>query len=270
MIPRILLVVLSAFWLTMNVLLWRAEYGTRAGLGSSVPVRVVWDKILTAPDSSSMTIFQRGKKIGFCHWITSVGEDLARLSSSDVPPEGMVRKIVNYRLELDGNVILGDLADRLRFDSHLSLSSEEKWDELDVRLSLRPSSWEVRSSEAEKTVRVTWQDETGKFNRLFKFSELENPQALLEEFGGPMAVGVLAGLGLPSLQDPKTVSALGLHWEARHESIKLGHSSVRVYRLQARLLDRFAIVVFISTAGEILRVELPDGIVLTNDQLGGN
>jgi hypothetical protein len=72
------------------------------------------------------------------------------------------------------------------------------------------------------------------------------------------------------LQDPKTVSALGLHWEARHESIKLGHSSVRVYRLQARLLDRFAIVVFTSTAGEILRVELPDGIVLTNDQLGGN
>jgi hypothetical protein len=35
-------------------------------------------------------------------------------------------------------------------------------------------------------------------------------------------------------------------------------------------LDRFNIVVFVSRAGEILRVELPEGITLANDQLGGN
>src|SRR5579864_5555149 len=100
MVTRISLVALTAFWLTMNVLLWRAEYGGRPGMGSSVPVHVVWEKILTAPDSSSLTVFRQGKKIGFCHWITSVGEDLSKLSSNDMPPEGMVPKIVNYRLEL--------------------------------------------------------------------------------------------------------------------------------------------------------------------------
>jgi hypothetical protein len=254
----------------MNVLLWRAEYGSQARLGSTVPAHVVWEKILTAPDSSSLTIFQRGKKIGFCHWITSVGEDLAKMSATETPPEGMVRKIVNYRLELDGNIVLGDVTERLRFDSHLNLGTDRTWQDFELRLNLKPSSWEVHSSEAEKAVRVHWQDDSGKFERVFKFSELENPQALLMEFGGPMLPGILSSLGLPSVQSTNMVQALGLHWEARNESVRLGHSSVRVYRLQTRLLDRFDFVLFISRVGEILRVELPDGITLTNDQLGGN
>jgi hypothetical protein len=270
MLSRILLIALTAFWVTMNVLLWRAEYGARPGVGSSVPPHVVWEKILTAPDSSSLTIFYRGKKIGFCHWITSVGEDLAKMSANDEPPEGMVQKIVNYRLELDGNVILGEVTDRLRFDSHLSLGSDQKWREFDLRVNLKPSNWEVRAVAAEGTVRVNWQDDTGKFSRVFKSSEIENPEALLQEFGGPVTAGLMAGLGVPSLRDHKLVQSLGLNWEARHESIKLGHSSVRAYRLEARLLDRFSIIVFVSRAGEVLRVELPDGITLTNDQLGGN
>src|SRR5258708_27631638 len=117
MFARACFVLLSAFWITMNVLLWRAEYGGHPGLGSTVPAQVVLQKILTAPDSSSLTVFHKGKKIGFCHWITSVGEDLAKMSAGETPPEGMVRKIVNYRLELDGNLMLWGVTDRLRFAS---------------------------------------------------------------------------------------------------------------------------------------------------------
>jgi hypothetical protein len=268
--PRALLLVLTAFWLTMNVLLWRAEYGRQAGLGSSIPAHVVWEKILTAPDSSSLTIFHKGKKIGFCHWITSVGEDLSKLSSGESPPEGMVPKILSYRLELDGNVMLAAAADRLRFDSHLSLGRNHKWQEFELRLNLRPSSWEVQSSAADKTVRIHWEDDSGKYTRVLKAEDMANPQRLVQEFGGPFAVGLLSGLGLPLNSGGITLEKLGLRWEARHESLALGHSSVRAYRLQARLLDRYALVVFVSRAGEILRVELPDGIVLANDQLGVN
>ena len=270
MITRISLLALTVFWLTMNVLLWRAEYGGRPGMGSSVPAHVVWEKILTAPDSSSLTVFRQGKKIGFCHWITSVGEDLSKLSSSEAPPEGMVPKIVNYRLELNGNVMLTDPADRLRFDSHLTLGRKQQWQEFDVRLNLRPSSWEVQSVAAQQKFKFSWQDDLGKGERVIKFSELEHPEALLQEFGGPLAAGLVTGMGLPLGGNPANVKALNLKWEARHESIRLGHSSVRVYRLQARLLDRFSAVIFVSRAGEILRAELPGGIVLANDQLGGN
>src|SRR5436305_668867 len=98
MFSRALLVGLTAFWLTMNFLLWRAEYGKQPSVGSTVPAKVVWEKILTAPDSSSLTILKRSKRLGFCHWITSVSEDLSHLRSNDGPQEGLVRKIVNYRL----------------------------------------------------------------------------------------------------------------------------------------------------------------------------
>jgi hypothetical protein len=270
MAARLIFAGLAAFWVTMNVLLWRAEYGARAALGTTVPVHVVWNKILTAPDSSSLTIFRNGKRIGFCHWITSVGEDLAKMSSGEMSPEGMVRKIVNYRLDLDGNVMLGSASEQLRFDSHLGFGSDRNWREFELRLNLRPDTWLIQSAASEQAVRVNWQDEHQKFDRVFKFSELQNPEALLQEFVGPAAAGLLSGIGLPSLHNTNTQSALGLQWEARHESAKLGHASVRAYRLQARVLDRFSLVLFVSRAGEILRMELPEGITLANDQLGGN
>ena len=265
---RALLIVLTTFWLTMNILLWRSEYGGHPGLGSAVPAHVVWQKILTAPDSSSLTILRRGKKIGFCHWVTSVGEDLAKMSSNDTPPEGMVRKIVNYRIELDGNVMSGEMPERVRFDSHLSLGGDGKWQDFNLRVNWRPTSLEIRSSEVAQTVHLRWQDDTGRFDRVFKFSEFENPQELVQEFGGPFASSLLSGLGLPSVQ-AKT-NTWGLQWEAHNESLKLGHSSARVYRLQAHILDRFAVIIFVSRVGEILRVEMPEGITLINDQLGGN
>jgi hypothetical protein len=268
MLSRITLTVLAGFWVTMNVLLWRAEYGRKASLGTTVPSRVVWEKILTSPDSSSLTIWRRGKKIGFCHWITSVSEDLSRLSSAESPPEGMVRDIVNYRLELEGNVLVSDSNDRLRFDTHLTLGKNEQWQAFDLRLTLRPNTWQVRSVAAERTLRLNWQEGTENFSRSISFSELEHPQALMQELAGPLAEVLVNGTGL--LPSGTNQSSFAVRWDARHESIRLGHSPVEVYRLETHLLDRFDVVVFVSRAGEILRVELPEDIVMVNDQLGGN
>jgi hypothetical protein len=50
--------------------------------------------------------------------------------------------------------------------------------------------------------------------------------------------------------------------------ITVGHASVRVFRLAAKLLDRFQVVIFVSPVGEILRVELPDEWLLVNDEAG--
>ena len=58
-----------------------------------------------------------------------------------------------------------------------------------------------------------------------------------------------------------------MQWVARNDWLKIGHAQVRVYRLQARLLDRYQIVVLVSRVGEILRVELPNGLLLVNEAL---
>lgn len=268
MIQRGALILVALFWVAMNVLLWRAEYSARGQTGSPVPPKLVWRKILTAPDSSSLGVFHHGKKIGFCHWSTSVGEELNKVDDS--ADEGRVSKVAGYRLQLEGNLSVPDTGTRARFDGNLGLQSDESWQDLALRLNLKPALWEIRSVAAEKTVRLKIEEGEMTFQRSFKFRDLQTPGPLLEEFAGPGGLAMLGGLsfvdgfGLPAAQawtfSPK--------WEARQDSVKIGHSLVRSYRLRTRLLGKYEIVIFASRVGEILRVELPDEVVLVNDQLG--
>jgi hypothetical protein len=86
-----------------------------------------------------------------------------------------------------------------------------------------------------------------------------------DEAGSVVPVGV-AWQRILTAPDRSSL-ALAVKWEARYDTLKIGQEPVRVYRVETRLLDRYPIKVFISRAGEILRVELPDGIVLMHDQL---
>jgi hypothetical protein len=267
MIYRIALILVTAFWVTMNVLLWRAEYGQRGSAGNAVPAEVVWRKILTAPDSSSLTILHHGKKVGFCHWITSVGEDLSQIQEDTGSPEGMVPRIMGYRVQLEGNLSSDKAGNRIRFESALTLTTNQVWQDFNVKIILRPTVIELHGSAAEQRVRFNVDDGEQKFERVITFSELQNPQALLREAGSPLAAGLLNNFGMFTPQAQSTAVKTGLKWEGREESMRIGHSPVRTYRLQTRVLDKYQITVFISRVGEILRIELPDEIVLVNDQL---
>ena len=64
MASRLTFIAITLFWVVMNILLWRSEFGAGRA-GSPVPVAAVWQKILTAPDNSSLTVIYKGRKIGF-------------------------------------------------------------------------------------------------------------------------------------------------------------------------------------------------------------
>jgi hypothetical protein len=100
-------------------------------------------------------------------------------------------------------------------------------------------------------------------------SDLQNPDKVLTELGGPTLPAALAALGLrsPSPQAGTNGVALGLKWEGRNDWLQVGHNPVRVYRLEARLFDRFRAALFVSPVGEILRVELPEDTLMVNDAL---
>jgi hypothetical protein len=122
---------------------------------------------------------------------------------------------------------------------------------------------------AEEKVNLKYEDTEEKWSRTFTFAELRDPRELLDEFAGPYAWALMAPLTeFEKLQNPKDL-ALGLEWEARNDSLKIGHSTVRVYRLRARLVDHYQIVVLVSRVGEIMRVELPNGLLLVNEALAG-
>jgi hypothetical protein len=276
----LLILASAAFWIAMNVLLWRAEFRHGAGAGSTVPPAVIWRKILAAPDLSSLTILRHGKKIGSCRWTTSIAEELSGLKEDTaVPPQDFARKSTGFRLQLEGSLNDGDKPARIRFEASLLLSTNQLWREFKLMVNARPAIFDVRATAADQAVRFSWDDGKGRLERVMSLSDLGNPAYVLEQLPGwtsgkmrgrdlllSMGQGSSAG-GTPAL------SGLGLNftsarlsWEGSNDELRLGHSSVRVYRLRAHLVDRYEASVYVSRVGEILRVDLPDQIVLLNEQ----
>jgi hypothetical protein len=262
---RIAFVLIAGFWLTMNGLLVRAQFGARNAQAGEVPVQLVWKKILSAPDSSSLSISYHGKNIGFCHWVTGVGEEWATVTEENIPPR---LKSAGGRLRLEGSLFLFEVTNRVRFEFDLALRPNRTWRELKARLNTRPVTVEIHSVAEDKTVSFITDDGAERLVRVLPVADLENPGALLRELAGPFAAGWIESLELPLLSPGRTPLATSAQWEAWEDTTLIGHSQVRVYRLQARFLDNCKIVLLVSRVGEILRIELPHEIVLANDQLG--
>jgi hypothetical protein len=269
MANRVFFSLVTLFWVVMNILLWRAEFGGGREFGSAVSPDVVWNKILTAPDDSRLEISLNGRRIGYCHWSANAGEELtAGKVLREELPEGMVRQLGRYTIDLEGNIVPGQPTTRVRFNLHLDFATDHTWRELSVRIATRPTVWTLHSAAAAETLDLKYEDEVGKWSRTIGFGDLRDPRKLVEEFAGPLPLALPLLGTLSALDQPRKLS-LGLNWEARNDWLKIGHSQVRAYRLEARLLDRYRVVVVVSRVGEILRVELPEGLLLINDALTG-
>ena len=262
MIPRGAFFLVAAFWVAMNVLLWRVEYGSRNS-GIPVPLDLVCRKILTAPDASSMSVYQDGQKMGFCEFSTSVEQEMARLDEDQPPPEGLVTS-AGYQIRLTGNVAFGDFTNRVKFDGRVQFSPRREWRELDLKLSTHTATVEIHSLATNQTVSVQITTDSATVSNAFTFADLQNPNALLRILNDNSGVGFTGGLDLPALP---TTAALtqNIPWEARRVRLMMGREAVSAYRLETRVLDR-PIVIHVSTLGEILRVELPGGITAILDE----
>ena len=267
MVPRLTFVLIAAFWVAMNILLWRSEYGSR-GSGIPVPVDLVWRKVLTAPDTSSLTVYQDGQKTGFCEFSTSVEQAMAVLDEDKPPPEGIVAR-AGYQIRFDGNVSVGEYTNRLTFDGRIQFSSSRAWRELNLKLSSHGAAVEIHSVAANQTIHLKITGDGAVIEREFTFADLQNPNALLHAFAGDFGGGLLSDLDLPAVPQTPAALASSLRWEAHHDRLMVGREPVSAYRLETRVLDH-PIVIYVSTLGEILRVELPGGMTAVLDQLGGS
>ena len=263
MISRVAFILVGAFWVAMNVWLWRAEYGSRDG-GIPVPLDLVCRKILTAPDPSSMSVFQNGQRMGFCAFSTSVEQEMSKLDEDQPPPEGLVAN-AGYQIRLNGNVAFGDFTNRLKFDGHIKFSPRREWRELDLKLSTHAATVEIHSLAARQTVSVQITNRDANVSRVFTFADLQNPNALLRALGDEAGGGLGSGLDLPVLPPGVAALALDLTWEARRVRLPMGRETVSAYLLETRVLGQ-PIVIQVSTLGEILRVELPGGVTAVLDE----
>lgn len=247
----------------MNVLLWRVEYGVH-GSGVAVPVDLVWRKILTAPDASSMNIYENGERSGFCEFSTSVEMEMAKLDEDKPPPEGIVAR-AGYSIHLNGNTSLGDFTNRVRFDARLQFSAKRQWRELNLKISAHAATVEIHSLATNQMIHLKITGDGGTLERDLAFDDLRNPTTLLRTFAAGFGGGLFGAFELPALPLAPADATQNLHWEAHRARLKIGREPVSAYRLETRVLDR-PIVIYASTLGEILRVELPNGITATLDE----
>ena len=265
MIPRIAFLLITVFWIAMNVLLWRAEY-VPGGSGIRVPMALVLQKVLTAPDISSLTVFQGGDRVGFCEFSTSVEQEMATLDEGKPVPEGLNNR-AGYQLRFNGNVSLGDFTNRLTFNGVLEFTRQRAWREMNLKVSSHFATIEIHSLAAERTVRLIITSDDISTERVVSFDDLENPGGLLRAFAGSLGSDWIEGWDLPVVSGTPDLLAQNIHWEAHLDRLAVGRESVPAYRLEARVLDH-PIVIYVSTLGEILHVQLPGGVTAAFDQLG--
>jgi len=270
MFKRAWFLAITAFWVTMNVLLWRSEMSLGEDPGSPMPVASVWERMLTAPDESSLDVYHRGKKLGYVRWVPKVIEESPELWPEDQnpeAPEGRVKRITGYELFLDGNLALDQGPQRLRFTWQAELDPRQAWRTMLFRLNQRPHALEVRAEAATETVRLKVGDDPPVWEQTFGLQELAQPQALLGALGLPLPLGPLAGaLPVARQLDPRQI-ALSLNWQAASDTLRIGTVRTRVYRLKAWILDKYEITAVLSRVGEVLRLELPDHVLLLNEAL---
>lgn len=260
---RLAFIFIFLFWLVMNGLLIRSEWGGQRSHGNPIPPGQVIDKILTAPDDSSLSIGHRKEKIGYCRWTPSVGDDrAAKLNTEAV--EGLVQHPDQYSINLDGNVAL-EATNRIRFEARLLLDTNQNWEVLTVRLHSRRITWEVEAKAATQWVQVHLDNDGSKWDHRFSFQDFSSPGKLLQSIGLSGALPALPGV--PSVLLRGRTNANPFTLSATHDWLRAGHSQVRVYRLEAVLGEHFRLVVYASRVGEILRVDLPGDLFLLNDTL---
>jgi len=270
--PRLWFLFVTVFFVTMNALLWRSEFG-RKSVGSPVPPETVWRRMLESSEGANLEIRHRGQRLGSCEWRPSLLE-LPTGADSSIP-EGMVRQITGYRIDVErGSLYLKEFT-HVGFDLDLTLSTNYDVQRLQVNLSLRFRSeprlrYTVRA-DAEKqelSIRPPLTEEQAGGEQVIPFDELRNPEKLLRRLGGSIVATTLTSLGLPLSQLQASAPSLALQWHAhKGHRVPMGQAQVPVYRLQARWLDRYEINLYVAESGEIFRVDLPDEIVLLNGKL---
>jgi hypothetical protein len=268
MLTRLVLFALFGVCVTMNILVWLAEYGARDH-DFPVPEGLVWRKIMTAPEASSLNIFQEGKRTGFCEFSTSVGQEMAQLDETKPPPEGFISH-AGYQIRINGNASLGDFTNRVKFDGHLEFAPNRAWRSLTLRVLMRGLVIEMQSVATNQTVQLSIIRDNETFHHTLAFADLQDPNRLLRDLAGEWAGGlgsILGGLDLPVLPASPGGLADGVHWEASRSRVSFAGEYVPVYRLETRLLDR-PVVIIASTLGEILRVELPGEVEASLDEWG--
>ncbi len=254
----------------MMILLWRSQSAAHSGIASAVPVDVVWNKILTSPDNSSLDIYDHEKKIGYCEWkatVGSVSQAMQQSLSEDYEPDGLITQPTGYSLTINNGHTTLFGTNRVNFDMRLLLSTNRDWQDFHLSARIRPMTWDIHAIAVSQKITVRMTGAGAPWQKTFRFSDFEHPDSLLEQLGGAGIFGIFGTDDVPLERESIAQASAGLRWEAHEDWMQFGHSRMRVYRVETEFLGmRFFL--FTSRVGEILWMEGPDKLTFRNEAFG--
>lgn len=270
---RIIFITITAFWVVMNVLLWREE--SRGGTSSQIPFQTVAQRLLESADTSTLQIRQRGASIGQFRWTPAVLHDAAS-ATNQLVDEGMVLNRTGYAVDFDVNLLSGAAGLRGRGSGHLEFNADRSWRSLEFRFTEKPMTYEfsLGATNAQLNLHVR-QGTDVIFNQVFP---LNDPALLVSTLDGALGgfglltPGLLSGLGIFAGADRTNQTAAALppnvfQWEARTAELRISQQKVRAYQITLRLLNRYQADVWVGRDGRVLRADLPEGIELRDENL---
>jgi len=270
MLARISFAAIVVFFVTMNVLLWRSQSLDDTGFGNRVPVEAVWEKILSAPDVSDLKITHHGEWVGDCKWSATLGETPAlagQANTEEYQPEGIVRHLSGYTLVFTASLNAlhaAGFSNRLEITSSLVFTPNKVWREFNLQAKLLDSSWEIRASARAQNMTIKINEAGARWSRTIPFKDLQQPDLFAQDLEGG-SLGWLSGLAMPFQVSSISNVVSGLKMTASYDWDQTSGVKDRAYRLRARILN-YRVLVVVSRVGEILRLELPDGLLLVNRQ----
>ena len=285
MIPRLLALGITLFWLTMNFLLWRFE--TRGQGGAEVPWQTVAQRVLEAAESSNLFLRHHGEPMGQLRWTPTVLEDVGS-KRSQLTEDGMVTARTGYAIDFDltlnPNLKLhpGSTVFRGRGHGHCEFNLDRSWRSLEVRFFQRPWAYELSAHATNSVLQFRMLDGTHTlFSQTLPFND---PAALTTQFAGLIggfdggASGLISTLGamgamIPTLSVGRSnlrtnANLEGIfHFDARSDELRIGRQRVRAYHMTGKLFNQYRGEFWIGRGGEILRGTLPDEIELSDQNL---
>lgn len=266
MLRRLFFVFILLFWMAMNFLLWRQEVvGIQLG-GSAIDPEIVLQKILEAPDDSSLEVRHHQERIGFLRWKPTVEEafDPASNNTQVIAPEGIVNRTLGYYVNIDSRLRIPEWKQQFRLFSRLSLHADRSWRDFNINFGYAASHMAINASEDSPILTVEIDDGENQRNLQIPLRDMTSTLALLSGMS-PGAGSFLADLNqrLPTGDFEKTT----FQWEASSGIMDVGHANLRVYRLRTNLPGGLPVKITVSRVGEILLVELPDQIRMINEVL---
>lgn len=279
----------ALFWVGMNLLLWRSEYGGGAK-GNPLPLETVISKILETPDPSELDIYYKNQPVGHCRWFVhqlgagqSGSNEVAETSSGEVDLEAaelsaMIQDIRNYAMNLDGYLQWPREIRRVRFMAQLLLRGDRSWESFEIKVGLKDQWLKVVSNQKSSNLKISYEDGDFVWSDTYTLKDLEHPSLLLkQDWIQKAGLGLIAAPVLAALETlGDQMSQIGRvekkplsGWSAFSDWITVTHSRIRVYRVDAAFSNQLPVNLLVNRAGEILTLTLPQRVVLKNESIPG-